>query len=446
MARERVILVVGAAVISAIVLLLVACPPPTPPVCSTSASCEAGADAATVAETSVSIDSAIPDADAMLQDVAFSDAAPPPPAAMSLRVVGNHLVDASGRTVRLLGVNRSGQEFECAQNGTPTSRGWGLFDGPTDLASAQAIASWHATAVRVTLNEDCWLGINGINPQWGGSAYRSAIGAYVATLHQAGLYVIVDLHWNAPGAVPALSQQPMPDADHAVDFWRSVATQFASDQAVVFDLYNEPFLYASYQVNAAQDPWDLWLNGGGINQYLTGGQPYTQPLVWNAVGMQALVTAVRATGAKNPIMVGGLDWSNDLSGWLSHEPQDPAHALVASWHSYPGEACGALACWQSTVTPVAAVVPVVTGEIGDAVCTPTTYIDTLVPWMNAGGISFLGWTWNTWADCNDVLITSYAGTPTANYGQKFHDFLVGTTTLSAKKVRHPRHAAPKIAR
>jgi hypothetical protein len=350
---------------------------------------------------------------------------PAPPGGLSLRVVGNHLVDASSRTVRLLGVNRSGQEFKCIQGGSPGALGWGLFDGPTDLPSVQAIASWHANAVRVPLNEDCWLGINGVSPAWGGAAYQAAIAAYVATIHEAGLYAILDLHWNAPGTVAADSQQPMPDADHAVDFWKSVATQFASDPAVVFDLYNEPFLYGTYLQSSSEDPWDCWLNGCRINQYLTGGNPYTQSYAWDAVGMQTLVRAIRGVGAKNPLMVGGLDWANDMSGWLTHEPQDPQHAIVASWHSYPGESCAAAACWTSTIAPIALQVPVVTGETGDNVGSPTTFVDSFLPWEDAHGISYLGWTWNAWGDSTNILISDYSGTPTANFGQKFHDHLVG---------------------
>ena len=112
-----------------------------------------------------------------------------------------------------------------------------------------------------------------------------------------------------------------------------MATAFATDPATIFDLYNEPFIYDTYTKNPSQDVWDCWLNGCEFNQYLTGGTPYTQALDWAAVGMQTLVTTVRATGAKNPIMIGGLGWADDMSGWLSHEPTDPEGAIVASWHS-----------------------------------------------------------------------------------------------------------------
>jgi endoglucanase len=344
-------------------------------------------------------------------------------AGLSLHVVGNHLVDANSNTVRLLGVNRSGQEFKCIQEGSAGSLGWGIFDGPVDLPSVQAIASWHANAVRVPLNEDCWLGINGVNPSYGGAAYQAAIAGYVSTIHQAGLYVILDLHWNAPGTVAAGSQQPMPDADHAVDFWTSVASTFSSDPAVVFDLYNEPFLYGTYLQDSNGDPWACWLSGCGLNQYLTGGTPYTQSYNWNAVGMQTLITAIRGVGAKNPLMVGGLDWANDLSGWLAHQPTDPQNSIVASWHSYPGESCDTASCWTSTIAPIALEVPVVTGETGDNVSSATTYIDSFLPWEDSQGISYMGWTWNTWGDSTDILIADYTGTPTTNYGQKFHDHL-----------------------
>ena len=348
---------------------------------------------------------------------------PTPPGGLALSVSGNQLLDASGKPVRLIGANRSGQEFECIQQGTPGSLGWGIFDGPTDLPSAQAIKSWHATAVRVPLNEDCWLGINGVSPSYGGATYRNAIATYVSTLHQAGLYVILDLHWNAPGTVPAAAQQPMPDADHSVDFWRSVATTFAADPGVVFDLYNEPFLYPSYMQDPNGDPWACWLHGCAVNQYLTGGTPYTNSMTWNTVGMQTLVDTVRATGAKNPIMVGGLDWANDMSGWLAHEPSDPLNSIVAAWHVYPGESCSSDACRTSDVNPIAAKVPVVIGEVGDSVCSGTTLVTSVVPWADAHGVSYMGWTWNTWGDCDNVLIADYNGTPTNNYGRALHDLM-----------------------
>ena len=134
-------------------------------------------------------------------------------------MVGNRLVNGAGQTVRLLGVDRSGTEYACIQ-------GWGIFDGPSDAASVAAIASWHVNAVRVPLNEDCWLGINGVSSSYGGLVYQQAIVNYVNLLNQDGIYAILDLHWSAPGTTPATGQEPMPDQAHSPAFWTSVADTF----------------------------------------------------------------------------------------------------------------------------------------------------------------------------------------------------------------------------
>jgi len=67
------------------------------------------------------------------------------------------------------------------------------------------------------------------------------------------------------------------------------------------------------------------------------------------VGMQSLVTAVRSVGTKNVIMLGGLNWANDLTQWLRHGPADPDHNLAASWHSYSFNTCNTRSCWASQI-------------------------------------------------------------------------------------------------
>jgi endoglucanase len=346
-----------------------------------------------------------------------------------LHVQGVHIVDGHGRPLRLLGVNRSGSEFKCIQLGTATSLGWGIFDGPLNAASARSIAAWHVNVVRIPLNEDCWLGINGVNPQYGGTSYRNVVQRYVHTLHRAGLYVILDLHWSAPGKFPATSQQPMPDLDHAPAFWRSVATRFKHDPYVAFDLYNEPFLYTSYLDDPTEDFWYCWRQGCTLNQYLTGGHPFTKAYEWKTAGMQTLVNVIRASGASNMILVAGLDWANDVSKWLQTAPSDPDHNIAVSWHSYPGEICGQETCWSHVVASLARSIPVVVGETGDNVCTAPSYDPTFLPWADRHGLSYLGWTWNTWQDCKNILIKNYSGTPTSNYGEYFYQHLASLATL-----------------
>lgn len=314
--------------------------------------------------------------------------APAASAAGAIHVRGNQLVDGAGKPVRLLGVNRSGAEYACVQ-------GWGFMDGPSDAASIRAIAAWHVNAVRVPLNEDCWLGIGGVKPRYAGANYRAFVHGFVRRLHAAGLTVILDLHWNAPGRAKATGQQRLPDRDHSVAFWRSVARAFRTDPNVAFDLYNEP-----HDVS-----WHCWRDGCG---------PWA--------GMQQLVTAVRAAGARQPLLLGGLGWSGDLSQWLRFEPRDPLHQLVASVHVYNFGGCVTEACWDRTIAPVARKVPVVTGELGENDCA-AGFVDRYMTWADEHGVSYLGWTWDTW-NCKSgpALISAYDGTPTA-FGAGLRDHL-----------------------
>jgi hypothetical protein len=308
----------------------------------------------------------------------------------------------------LHGANVSGTEFTCAQNWTDDPYGGQPLGAKSTF---DAVAAWHQNVVRVPLNEDCWLNINGV--QVGGAVYQNAIKAEVAAAHAAGLYVILDLHWTAPGTQRALSQNPMTDMDHSLSFWSGVAGAYRADPAVLFDAFNEPY---DYWGTGGGDQWSRWLNGGTQTQYVTGGNPYTITANWQTTGMQRIVDTIRGAGAPQPIIVNGLDWSNDLSGWLSHRPTDPSNQIIAGWHSYPQQGCSPQACWNSTIAPITAQVPVLVGETGDSSAGTQTYLPTFLPWADSHGVSYLAWTWNPWQDGANVLVKDWNGTPTTGEG------------------------------
>ncbi len=66
----------------------------------------------------------------------------------------------------------------------------------------------------------------------------------VTALNNAGIYTILDLQAAGSGSVDGIypNNWPMADADHSITFWSQVASAYKSDPAVLYDLYNEPFI------------------------------------------------------------------------------------------------------------------------------------------------------------------------------------------------------------
>jgi hypothetical protein len=306
-----------------------------------------------------------------------------------VHVAGTQLVNAKGRQVQLGGVSVSGPEYECLTHG-------GVFAGPSGPRAVDAIGRWHSDIVRIPINEDCWLGINGLPAGSTAASYRAAIEAFVARLQSKQMVVDLDLHWSAPGNEPARSQQKMPDADHSVEFWRQVATRYGSDPYVVFELYNEP--------NGVG--WSCWRVG--CTTSTKAGKQY------RAAGMQSLVDVIRATGAKNALLLDGLSWAADLSQWWNYKPVDPVRSLVAAWHVYGPQQCGA-SCWNKHLANTRAT-PVVVTEFGETDC-GSAYVGPLMQWLDVRHIGYLAWAWNTWPGCGGPsLLTDYSGSPHGAYG------------------------------
>jgi hypothetical protein len=321
-----------------------------------------------------------------------------------LHVSGNKILNTAGQEVRLLGVNRSGGEYMCVQ-------GRGIFDGPVDAQSIQYMINWKINSVRIPLNEDCWLGINGVAASMSGTVYQQAVVDYVNLLNSMGVVAIVELHWGAPGTTLATAQTPMPDADHTPAFWQSVANTFKGNSSVIFELFNEPYPDNNSDTTAG---WTCWRDGGTCS-----GVSYT------VAGMQSLVNTVRATGATNIILLGGLQYSNALSQWLTYKPTDSTGNLAAAWHTYNFNLCNNATCWNQNLLPVLQSVPLVATEIGENDCAHG-YIDTVMAWLDSYSVGYLAWTWDAWGTslCGSgpVLINDYLGSPNA-YGQGFKDHL-----------------------
>eukprot|EP01091_Cochliopodium_minus_P016245 TRINITY_DN602_c0_g1_i4.p1 TRINITY_DN602_c0_g1~~TRINITY_DN602_c0_g1_i4.p1 ORF type:complete len:919 (+),score=219.64 TRINITY_DN602_c0_g1_i4:61-2817(+) len=324
-----------------------------------------------------------------------------------LKVSGNYLVNNQNQLVILRGTSRSGTEYSCVQTGN-------IFDGPHDSSVLSAMAAWGINAVRIPLNEQCWLGINGVNTAASGSNYQNAISGWIDTIYTANMAVFLDLHWTAAGTGNAASQAPMPNTDHSLTFWSQVATMFKNRSYVVFEAFNEPYPDNSNWNSTAA--WSCWRDGGSCSG-----------ISYNVAGMQSIVDTIRETGATNVIALGGIAYSNSLAQWLQYQPVDPLNNLVAVWHTYNFNYCVQQTCWDQTIGVVSQVVPVIATEIGENDCAHG-YIDGVMNYLDSKYQNYFGWTWNVW-DCGSgpALISDESGTPTS-FGVGYKNHILGTTS------------------
>lgn len=306
-----------------------------------------------------------------------------------LHVVGNRVLDGSGRRVLLHGVNRPSLEWSCTGQRLDGSAGIPASDFTT------MARSWGATTVRLGLSEDKWLsaaeGVH-VNTVDTCPGYVAAVARTVTDAEAAGLTVILDLHWSDAGdASRASSQQCAPDAD-STRFWASVATRFAADAKVVFELYNEP-----HDVS-----WAVWRDGGVVT---CAGMSY------QAVGMQFLLETVRSTGAANLVLAGALRYAYDLSGVAAHPLQ--GFNVAYATHPYEQSAGDNPPGWDAAFGNLSQRVPVVATEIGTLQCGTDAYDGDILRYLRARGIGYTAWAW--WAGgCRfPSLVSSADGTCTA---------------------------------
>ncbi len=340
-----------------------------------------------------------------------------------------HLLNAANQVVELHGADRAGSEWTCLYGNS--------FNDHTDQAAIDAMKAWNINAVRIPLNEDCWLGINGT--VLGGARYQAALKAYVTLLTSNGMAVILDLHWAAPGQELAKGQLGMADEDHAPKFWSQVAATYASHGAsdtssnsrVIFDLFNEPFI----------TDWNCWLSGG------TCAKDYNNAS-YLVAGMAQLYAAVRAAGANNVVILGGLGYSSDFSQWVKEVRLIPgASNVAASWHVYSNNAsynsyqyscpnqwnnysgecptAAQTAATSSIPSVLSAGYPFIVGETEasyEGYAPLLTWWQAMLTWIDDQDQSYVAWDWNTVAP--PELITNFDGTPTAS-GQVYKSHLAG---------------------
>ena len=251
-----------------------------------------------------------------------------------LHVDGRRIVDANGKELWLQGLSVPSLEWK--------------VDGDAIISSiATGIEVWKANVIRLPVKGDFWFG-TGKGQTDGGKAYRELVDQAVLASGSRGAWIIIDLHrFRAPN-------------DQDVAFWKDAAERYKDNPTVLFGLFNEPHSIT----------WEVWKSGGLVED---AKKPASDALTENkeavtsftTCGMQGLIDTVRATGAKNAVLVGGLDWAYDLSGVLKGFDLDDkgGNGIIWDTHVYPWKSD-----WQGKFLEVAKTRAVLVGEVGcDAV-------------------------------------------------------------------------------
>jgi endoglucanase len=290
-------------------------------------------------------------------------------------VNGNTVCTAAGKPHLFHGVDRPSLEW------TPPGES-------LNAADFQLMASWKANVVRVALNQGFWLS----QSRFYDSTYAARVDEVIAWSKAVGIDVLLDLHWSDGGVLGSCDprdgcQHFMADKN-SLTFWSEVAARYKDDGHVLFELYNEP-----HDVE-----WAVWKSGGPTSEG------------WTAVGMQQLYDAVRAAGAHNLVVIGGLDWAFDLSGVKSH--RIAGYNIMYATHPYGGPAHRAPDRFGAAWGYLTATDPVMVTEFGDLTgsCS-ATYTSAVIEYADSHNASWSAWAWFPGGCDFPSLITDWNGTP-----------------------------------
>ena len=346
---------------------------------------------------------------------------------LPLKVVGTQILNSKGEPVLLRGVNCASMEW--------TSNGEGHI-----LQSVKtAIDEWHVNHIRLPLAQDRWFG-KAPEQKDEGKAYRALVKEVVDLVASKGCYIILDLHWSDVGEWGQnIAQHSMPD-ENSLAFWKDIAPVYANHPAVIFDLYNEP-----HDVT-----WDIWLNGGSVTDR-PNGRRGGAPKTYQAVGMQKLLDAVRAAGAKNVVIAGGLNWAYDFDGILDgRQLKDPdGNGVIYANHAYNNKG-HPVEVWIARMEKATAKFPVIVSEFGGSggpnrrmgrsgggAAKNPSGDDWLLHVMQV--LQDRKWSWTAWdlhPSAGPTLISDWNYTPTPDFGVFVKQMLAGTL---------PRYTAPAAA-
>ncbi|MDF3057622.1 MAG: glycoside hydrolase family 5 [Rariglobus sp.] len=319
-----------------------------------------------------------------------------------IKAKGNRLVTVDGeKEVWLQGVNVPSLE-------------WSNTGEQVHKSVVVGIDEWKSNVIRIPVSHERWFGRKGQTD--GGAGYRKIVDQCITLAANRGAYVVLDLHtYRAP-------------KDEYLEFWTDAATRYKNHPALIFDLMNEPHGIS----------WEIWRDGGFVGEktdrdeaaFLTA-EERAKAQGFQSPGMQKMLDTVRATGARNMVLVGGLDYAYRLDGIVNGFGLKDAtgQGIIYACHIYPWKSQ-----WQKMLLDAAAKYPILLGEVGaDAkkmTFMPLEQQENWETWTPAilGLIQQHKLNWTAWCfhpGASPRMLLDWDYTPTPFWGQQAKDAIGG---------------------
>lgn len=199
----------------------------------------------------------------------------------ALHISGNHIVDSHGKVFMLQGMSTHGIMWEDYSN----------------ILSANSLKvlrdDWKCNAIRIAMYTEEWGGYT-TGSNYAAQAKQKVING-VANATSLGMYVIIDWHILH-------DNNPQKHQSEAIAFFTEMANRYKNYNNVIFEICNEP--------------------NGGVT-WSSNIKPYCQ----------AVVSAIRKTGANNLIICGTGTWSQDIDQVVGNRLSDANCAYTLHFYA-----------------------------------------------------------------------------------------------------------------
>jgi endoglucanase len=311
-----------------------------------------------------------------------------------IKVQGNVLVDDSGRTVILRGVNIGDPDKLVKQ-------------GKWRKAHFEAAKSFGANTIRVPIHPIAWR-------SRGSEGYLSLIDQAVVWANELDLYLIID--WHSMGnPTKELYFHPMyvTTQQETREFWRTIAARYAGLATIaVYELFNEPTIASG---KLGQVDWREWK---AFNE--------------------ELISIIYAHDRHIVPLVAGFNWAYDLSQ-VARAPID-REGVAYAIHPYPQKSPGPYPqTWEAAWGHLADKYPLIATEIGwmradekgahRPVIDDGSYGPLIADYFAKRGISYTVWCFDP--DWPPQMISDWNYTPTGQ-GKFFREVMLKQAAAEAK--------------